>query len=139
MAGSTPRPPGYWDAVKDDYFGGVKLRDIYRHHECTKGEFDHHRREANWPVRNKSPVNRERMVGRIFWLVNKHIAALEKNIDAGSHADVAVLNQLVGSLGRLIRFEAGSVKAASKRERGTSDLKDIREKLVRRIEELKRD
>ena len=49
MAGSTPRPPGYWDAVKDDYFGGVKLRDIYRHHECTKGELDHHRREANWP------------------------------------------------------------------------------------------
>lgn len=137
MAKYAARPPGYWDAVKEDYFGGEKLTDIYARHGCTKGEFDHHRRQAGWALRNHAPVNRERLVGRIFWLVNHHIAAMEKNMNAGSHTDVAVLNQLVGSLGRLIRVEAGSVKASAKRGR-TADLQDIREKLVRRIEELKR-
>jgi hypothetical protein len=82
-------------------------------------------------------VNREKLVGRIFWLINNQIAAMEKEIDDGKQADVALLNQLVGSLGRLIRFESTSPKT-TKRQRRTADLKDIREKLVRRIEELKR-
>ena len=136
MRKSKPRPPGFWDGVEMDYFGGEKLTDIYRRHDITKGEFDHHRREANWPLRNKAPVNRERLVGRLFWLINHHIRAIEKNVDKGIPADPALLNQLVGSLGRLLRFETNTKKSEASRE--TEELSDIREKLVRRIEELKR-
>ena len=135
MGKYTSRPPGFWDAVKIDYDAGEKMTDIYERHGTTKGEFDHHRREAGWELRNKSPVNREKLVGRIFWLINRHVAAMEKKV-AGDPADAALLNQVVGSLGRLIRFEAGSEKAD--KQRHTAELEDIREKLVRRIEELKR-
>lgn len=131
------RSPEFWAAVKEDYDGGLTLTAIYRRHGLTKGAFDYHRAHAGWANRNRSPVNRERLVGRIFALINKHLKAMEKKMDAGSHADVAVLNQLVGSLGRLIRFEAASAKASRVAD-PTADLEDIREKLVQRIEELKR-
>ena len=130
----APRSPEYWADVHMDYMGNEKMVDIYRRHDLTKGEFDYHRRIAGWPMRNKAPVNREKLVGRIFWLINHHIARLETNMESTSQADAALLNQLVGSLGRLIRFESG---AAAGKKRSSRDLQDIREKLVRRIEELK--
>ncbi len=137
MSKYISRPPGFWDAVEADYLGGEKLTDVYERHGVTKGEFDHHRRQAGWPLRHKAPINREKLVGRIFWLVNHQIAKMEKIMDGGGEMDVAVLNQLVGALGRLMRFEAGSAKG-QKAPRQTAELQDIREKLVRRIEELKR-
>ena len=130
------RPPGFWDAVKTDYDAGEKLIDIQERHGVTKGEFDHHRRQAGWELRNKAQVNREKLVGRIFRLINRHLEAMEKKMP-GDPADAALLNQLVGSLGKLIRFESGAPKA-DKKHRHTAELQDIREKLVRRIEELKR-
>lgn len=134
----SERPPGFWEAVEKDYFNpAIKLVELLATHELTKGEFDYHRKLAGWPPRNKAPVNREKLVGRIFWLINQHLAAMETNMNAGSHTDVAVLNQLVGSLGRLIRFETGS-RRAHKAANPTTDLENIREKLVQRIEELKR-
>ena len=133
-----PRPPGFWEPVKDAYFNGERVLDICAHHGITKGEFDYYRRQAGWPMRNKSPINRERLIGRVLWLVNKHVRAMEQRIgDAGNPADVALLNQLVGSLGRLVRVEA-SVEEAKTQKARSDDLTDIREKLVRRIEELKR-
>ncbi len=132
------RSPEFWDAVEIDYRGGSKLADLFERHGLTKGEFDHHRRTANWPVRNKAPINRDRLVGRIYWLINHHLRAMEKEVDEGRLADLRLLNQLVGSLGKLLRFETGSASAGTDKER-TRDLRDMREKLVRRIEELKRD
>ncbi len=126
-----------WDAVGVDYRAGVKLNDIYERHHITKGQFDAHRERAGWPKRNKAAVNRERLAGRILWLVNHQIKAMEKLVNDGGQADVAVLTRLVGALGRLLRFEAGSGKG-TKPERETAELKDIRDRLVRRIEELKR-
>lgn len=132
------RSPEFWADVEIDYAGGEKLAEIFARHGLTKGEFDNHRRGAGWPPRNKARVNRDRLVGRIFWLINHHVGAMERKMEAGGPADIAVLNQLVGALSRLVRFEAGGAKAGAQRER-TRDLQDIREKLVRRIEELKRD
>ena len=132
---AAPAPD--WEAVGRDYFNGVKMTDIYERHRITKGQFDAHRRRAGWAVRKKAPVNRERLVGRIFWLVNHQIATMEKQVDEGGQADAAVLNQLVGAIGRLMRFENASGKTA-KPARETAELRDIRDKLVRRIEELKR-
>ncbi len=88
-------------------------------------------------MRNKAPVNRERLVGRLFHLINRQIARMEKSMDTNNSADVAMLNQLANTLGRLIRFEAGTTRI-DRRARHTKDLVGIREKLVRRIEELKR-
>jgi hypothetical protein len=132
-----PRPPGFWEPVKDAYFGGERILDVCAHFGITKGEFAYFRRQAGWPMRNKAPVNRERLVGRIYWLMNKHIAAMEREMDAGNQKDVAVLNQLVGSLSRLMRYEANA-SGTARQKKATDDLIDIREKLVRRIEELKR-
>jgi hypothetical protein len=134
----TPRPPGYWDAVHVDYSAGEKMGDIYTRHGCTKGEFDHHRQQAGWPMRHRAPVNRERLLARVLWLINRHLAAMEKNADPGAPADVAMLSQLMGSLERLSRL-AGEMAPAGNRVSREAALKDIREKLVRRIEELKRD
>jgi hypothetical protein len=120
-----------------DYEAGEKMLDIYARHQCTKGEFDHHRREAGWPMRNHAPVNRERMTGRILWLINRHLAAMERQIGAGSATDIAALSQLVAALLKLQRVEAESAAAAAEQLRD-DDLQDIRDRLVRRVEELKR-
>jgi hypothetical protein len=132
---TAPAPD--WDAVGIDYRQGVKLADIFERHHITRGQFNAHRERAGWAKRNKAAVNRERLVGRILWLVNHQIKAMETQVEEGKQADVAVITQLVGALGRLLRFESGSGKAP-KPERETAELKDIRDRLVRRIEELKR-
>ncbi|MBL8596312.1 MAG: hypothetical protein JNL14_01085 [Devosia sp.] len=136
MSDETAASPD-WEAVDRDYLDGMKIVALCTRHAITKGQFDGHRRRVGLPMRNKAPVKRERLVGRIFWLVNHHIREMEKKTDAGGEIDVAVLNQLVGALGRLMRFESGSSKAQARRQHA-ADLLDIREKLVRRIEELKR-
>ena len=141
---SVPRPPGFWDAVRADYDKGHKIGDICARHGISAGEFAYHRQQGGWPKRNRAPVNRERLVGRIVWLIDQQVRQMEAQMtnslgtEKPADVDVALLNQLVGSLGRLIRFEGGQ-PAKGRAPRETNDLQDIRQKLVQRIEELKRD
>jgi hypothetical protein len=134
MADDTPPSPD-WEAVKDDYFGGLKLTELCARHACTRQQFEAYRKKAGWPMRNKVPVSREKLVGRILHLMNQHLNAMESNMKPGNHSDITILNQLASSLGRLIRLEGGAKTGPRSEGR---DLQDIREKLVRRIEELKR-
>lgn len=131
------RPAGFWNAVEIEYRGGTKLTEIYAHFELTKGEFDTRRDAGGWPRRNYAPVDQQRLIRRLFWLVNKHVIQMERNMVAGGDKDIAVLNQLVGTVGKLIRFELVTTPIG-KRQNRTKSLAGIREKLVARIEELKR-
>jgi len=131
------RTPEFWEAVKADYLGGTLLADLYKRYGLTKGAFDHFRDRARLPLRNKAPVNRDRLAGRLYWLINHHVATLELAAEQGQPIDPRLLAQLADALGKLLRFETGSASAGAGKER-TRDIRDVREKLVRRIEELKR-
>jgi hypothetical protein len=130
------RPLAYWHAVGADYQAGMKLTDIYLKHDCTKAEFDRQRQRLGWPLRHAPPINRERMIARLLRLVLRHITQLEQG-RPGGEKDVALLHQLVATVARLVRTEAVTTPIGQRRRR-TASLNGIREKLVARIEELKR-
>ena len=131
------RSDDYWSAVEADYRSGMRLQDMYSKHDCTKAEFDRRRRVKEWPLRNEAPVNRQRLVTRLLRLVNRHVKQLEAKTIPGGEKDVALLHQLVATIGKLVRYEAAAAPIG-KRRRKTKGLVGIREKLVQRIEELKR-
>ena len=130
------RPLAYWRAVEADYRAGTKLTDIYLKHDCTKGEFDRQRERMGWPLRHQPPINRERMVARLLRLVLRHIAQLERGTP-GAEKDIALLHQLVATIGKLVRAEAAATPIG-KRKRRLASLTGIGDKLVGRIAELKR-
>lgn len=130
------RPEGFWTEVEAAYRGPTLIKDLLVQFDITPAELKTARENGGWPLRNHAPVNQAKLIRRIFVLVNKQVIHMEKNMAPGDK-DIATLNQLVGTVGKLIRFEHAAAPIG-KRQRRTKSLAGIRDKLVQRIEELKR-
>jgi hypothetical protein len=80
------------------------------------------------------------IIRRLLRVINHMVKKLEGEMALASTKvgtpEAAVLGRLVTALGKLIDLEAGESRKAS--ESQNRELLDIRDKLVRRIDELKR-
>lgn len=82
-------------------------------------------------------ATRRSMIVRMFQLMDKVMDHMEDNLAASTDNDVDLLGKLVVTLGKLIDIDRTAGNRAPPRQ--TKEMLDIRDKLVRRIEELKRD
>jgi hypothetical protein len=87
-----------------------------------------------------NPPTRRAILNRLFRLVSHMVMNLETEMKADGakvgDKETAMLGQLVATMGRLIALE--TTEAGIKDAKRNSELLDIRDKLVRRIDELKR-
>lgn len=131
------RTPDFWKAVQADYFDKrVSIVALCEKHGLTQGEFNHHREQANWQRRYATKVSRAQLIVRLFALLEQHIVQLENEMKTGGDKEISVLNRLVGTLGKLMEIEDAAPTTRKPRQR--KDIDDIRGKLIRRIEDLKR-
>ena len=81
-------------------------------------------------------ATRRSMIVRMFRLMDKVMDHMEAKVSASSESDVDLLGKLVTTLGKLIEIDRTAGKLSAPRQ--AKEMLDIRDKLVQRIEELKR-
>lgn len=126
-----------WEAVRIDYLAeSISLRAIQRKHGLTEAALRWGIRTRDWPHRSLRPVGRTRIITRMFRMLERQITQLEKNMTSTGDKEVTVLGKLAGTLEKLIDIEskAGAGKPVRKQ---TREMLDIRNRLIKRIEQLK--
>jgi hypothetical protein len=87
-----------------------------------------------------SPPTRRSIIKRLLRVMNHMVIKLEDDMKAADaragSAEAAVLGRLVNALGKLMDLDAAESRIVPNGQNG--ELLDIRDKLVRRIHELKR-
>lgn len=147
------KPPEFWEAVGYDYYDGLALRQICTRHHISLGQFNLAQAELGWRRRKTKQVSRERLIRRMFALLDTSVTQVEaqmristtpadpkkpipKPTATKTTREALVLNRLAMTLGKLIDLETETV--AEKKPRQTRQMLDVRDRLVQRIEELKR-
>jgi hypothetical protein len=134
---ATGRPASFWEDVGNDYAGNeLTILQICAKHDLTRGQFSYARLQFGWKRRYLTEVSRDKLIKRLFRLLDRTLEIIEDNMTTVTETEVNVLGKLVQSMGKLIEIETATNTAATPRQ--TKDMHDIRRKLVARIEELKR-
>lgn len=123
------------------------IREAYESHDgtiaqictrfgVTKGSLEHHCRRDNWLLRSKrNPSARSLLLGRMFKVLDHHIAKLETMVmDDKNGKEIGLLNVAVRTfekLDELNRADPGNAPAQKK------DMRDLRDKLAKRLDQLK--
>jgi hypothetical protein len=89
-----------------------------------------------WRWRSPKPINRHDIIERLFRLLDSQIEELETTMEKAGTAEVTALSRLVTSLGRLIEIK--ETEDAKQKPRETRKMSDIKQRLIERIEQLKR-
>lgn len=135
--GSPEQPDARWAAVATDYFANaLPMAQLYRRHGIGPEQLAEARRRFGWGPRRAKQVGRHTLIKRLFRLLDRQIAQMENEMTTTGEKETAVLGRLVGTLGKLIEIEGVAGKTA--KPKTTKEMVDIRNKLIRRIEELKR-
>ncbi|MEP7241648.1 MAG: hypothetical protein ABI697_12250 [Devosia sp.] len=131
------RLPAFWEAVGKDYYDDqLTLLALCSKHDLTVAEFQQARMAMGWTRRKTRKVSRKLLINRMFKLLDRSIKQLEVTMTTTGYQEVMVLNHLANTLGKLIDIEAGALKLAKPQK--AREMHDIRNRLVQRIEELKR-
>jgi hypothetical protein len=82
-------------------------------------------------------IDRGAIIGRMFRLLDRQIIQLEHDMTSTGEKEVAVLGKLASTLEKLIDID--NAETAGQPARGPGkDMRDLRNKLAARIEQLKR-
>lgn len=137
MTDRLPEPDARWAAVQIDYVANMPLTELCLKHAVTSDELSEARRRFGWRrKRSVRQAGRTMIIKRLFRLLDRQIEQMERDMKDTGEKEAAVLGRLVGTLGKLIEIDGAAGKIA--KQRTTKEMVEIRNKLIRRIEELKR-
>jgi hypothetical protein len=124
-----------WDIVALDYrYGHITKPAICRKHGITLGELNLRASTHKWVTDRTPDTDREILIGMMFGVIETQIGRLEtSDVTAGNEKEVAVLGRLATTLEKLIDIEDKGRPVSGHGE----NMKDLRNKLARRIEQLK--
>src|SRR5262245_32301852 len=101
------RPPAFWEAVGIDYAANeLSILEICRKHDLTQGQFNYAKQQLGWARRKTPPVSRDKIIRRLFRLLDRMLENLERQMTTVTETEVNVLGRLVQSMGKLIEIEA---------------------------------
>jgi hypothetical protein len=130
---------GLWERVRRDFEGrALTEAAICRKHAIDPDELWTHARAAKWQVEHRtSGLDRGILIRQMLGVLERQVARLERieMTDTGEK-EAAVLGRLASTLDKLIELESRNSKAEQPAE--TAEMRDIRNKLVKRILRLKR-
>lgn len=123
-----------WVAIRRDYdAGGDTITDICERHGITRSTLQYRQRREHWPLRGSRHGTRQgTRIERLFAVLDKQLSKL---------ADARLGDKEAQQLSELIKnFDKMTTMAESKDEAPPHqrDIKDIRDKLAKRIDQFKR-
>ncbi|HEX4298842.1 MAG TPA: hypothetical protein VHZ56_12550, partial [Devosia sp.] len=103
------RPLGFWEGVGIDYAANeLTILQILGKHEITQGQFNYAKQQLGWTRRKTPQVNRQKIIRRLFRLLDRMLEKLETEMTNAGEKEVTVLGRLVQSMGKLIEIEAAT-------------------------------
>lgn len=136
---TTERPPPDWAAIKLDYeYGAITQGAICDKHGITRGMLTRRARRDLWTLRFATTIpDRATIIRRLFHLLEKQTIQLEEHMTTTGEKEVAVLGKLASTLEKLIAIDNAETGSRPGRTED-KDMKELRNKLARRIAQLKR-
>ena len=131
---ATPHAPD-WADIRDEYeTRAFPSREICRRHAITEAQLRYRRERDGWVSSRARVVRSSDLINRLFKILNKQVSLLEKAVNDP-------LDKQVGALGATIKsFEKlGELSAAARDVEPTDDedMRDLRDKLAKRIDQFK--
>lgn len=134
----SPTPKPDWDAVRADYAQPqMRVAVILEKHGISQRQFYVQRQKLGWPLRNpRSGVGRDDLVSRLFGLLERQIARLERDMPESTDKEVAILGNLTRNLEKLVELDKKQ-KDQSADAQSRADIDHLRQRLSRRIGQLR--
>jgi hypothetical protein len=141
-----PREVPLWAAVKADHdTGNYTQQQLCDMHGVTRSALNWRIKRDTWTRRySTKSVNRKQIIARMFRVLELQVKSLETEMNEmergarrSGDREVSLLGKLAGNLDKLIALKATPGNKADNRK-GTKHMEDMRNKLVERIEQLKR-
>jgi hypothetical protein len=127
-----------WPAIRAEYEDTPRtLDEICARHGITRSALSWRVKRYLWRGRNRTgAVDRPQIIKRLFVLLERQVIQLDKDMTHTGEKEVAVLGKLASTLEKLMEIDA----AAAGKPRPAQDrkMRDLREQLAQRIEQLKR-
>ena len=125
-----------WAAVQLDYEqGNGTLGVICTRHGITEAQLRFRRERHGWHMRHDWSMRTAPLINRMMRVLDAQVRALEKQMDGPIDKSAALLGTMTKTLEKLMQLEE---KQKAKVPGQRKELSDLREKLVARIEQLKR-
>jgi hypothetical protein len=129
--------PRSWPHIREAYESREgTIEDVCERFGVTKGALEYRCRRDGWLMRSKrDPTARSLLLGRMFKVLDQHITRLETlPMDKQDGKEVGLLSVAVRTfekLDELNRADGGNVPKQKK------DMRDLRDKLAKRLDQLK--
>lgn len=135
--GSAPAVEPDWNAVRAEYEGSAdSIAAIARRHGVTPAAVSWRVTRDLWTKRYHSGrAERSTLVDRMFRVLDRQIMQLEKQMTDMGDKEAALLGTMARTLEKLMELDAGAGGTKAKRSQ-SKDIKDLREKLAKRIDQL---
>jgi hypothetical protein len=136
-----------WAPIRTDYeTTAISLDGIAGKHGVTRSAVRWRIKRDGWVRRNSSSVvDRPRIIVRMFRVLERQVIDLETEMDEmgrgkgrSGDKEAALLGKLAGNLEKLVALDL-KVTGREPGRRSTKQMQDIRNKLIERIAELRRD
>lgn len=125
--------------VRADYEADrLLIRQVCRTYEITASELRTAIVRGNWKRRNKRSIQPGSLTRCMFRLLEQQLSDLEGMTASIGEKEVSLLGKLAGTLSNLIAIENKPLGGVQRRKRQTREMVDIRNRLIERIEQLKR-
>lgn len=136
---SKNQEPRDWAAIRHAYeHGEGTLREIRARFGVTRGSMEHRARRDRWIPRQATQANsRSTLLARMFKVLDGQVQKLEKRVDAElSDKEAGQLGEMVKTMEKMVAIEAADTTKSNPVAK--KDMRDLRDKLAKRIDEFKR-
>ena len=130
-------PQRDWASIRAAYESGEgTIASICERFDVTKGALEHRSEIDRWVPRNARHANfRSVLLGRMFTVLDKQVQQLAKDdMEKGIDKQAALLGTMAKTLEKLMELDRLDRGNAPKQKK---DMRELRERLVRRIDELR--
>lgn len=125
-----------WDIAAEDYYWGrLTIPAVCRKHGISRNELLQRAARHKWKTLRDNTTDRKILIGMMLGVLEQQVGHLEIiEMTQSGEREVAVLGKLATTLEKLIDIEDRSKAPAGTAE----NMQELRNKLARRIENLKR-
>ncbi len=134
-----PERPRNWERVRATVEAGDRTRvSICREFRISRGELARRIKANKWDVPERDDaLDRSLLLDGLFWALERQIDRMGTLELADATKEAAVLMRLASTLDDLVRLADKTAGSAPRSARQTKEMTELREKIARRIDELK--
>lgn len=136
---SKKHEPRDWAAIRHAYeHGDGSLAQIRARFGVTKGSMEYRARRDRWIPRQATQANsRSALLARMFKVLDGQVQKLERRADdLLSDKEATQLGEMARAMEKMVAIEAADATKGDPVVK--KDMRDIRDKLAKRIDEFKR-